>query len=145
MHCTGVKLAARVPVARRKPWQGSVSRPSDMLSSWLAGEGRGCQNPSQFQQTSSDIPPERRQREDSRGTRGTGLYSQCTAVLVSAYQQQALLVPKKLSLYISSLKTPLLGFPSQWNNILESQICRFIAFPPKNHINTCKTLYRELK
>lgn len=130
LHCRGVKQATRLPVAGRNPWQGSVSRPSCKLSSWLAGERWGCQNPSQFQQTTSDIPPERRHNEDSRGTRGTGLYSQCTAVLVSAYQQQALLVPKKLSLYISSLKTPLLGFPSQWNNILESQICQFIAFPP---------------
>lgn len=30
---------------------------------------------------------------------GMGFYSQCTAVLVSAHQQQALLVPKKLSFF----------------------------------------------
>lgn len=51
--------------------------------------------------------PQGRHIEDSAVTSGYGLYSQCTAVLRSAHQQQVLLVPKNYP-FFPSFPTPTL-------------------------------------
>jgi len=62
---------------------------------------------------------------------GMGFYSQCTAVLVSAHQQQALLVPKKKKNYpFFPHLFKLLFFPSQWTTYLNFRFASLQHFFP---------------
>lgn len=97
------------------------------------GEGKTLLRPS----SPSGVSQKWKHMEDSALHVGTGFYSQCMA-LVSGHQQKALLVPKILPIF------KLFFFPGQWDDTFALQICQ-LKHPPKNHINTCKTLYIELK
>lgn len=95
--------------------------------------------PSSAPASPSGVTPGWRQADDGAFTGGQGFLFSVHGVGFCS-SAESFIGSKKLH----PLK--LLFFPCQLENTFVVQICRFIASPPpKSHINTCKTLYIELK